>query len=697
MHAAAVLLALVLVAGSALAEPAFSFDSAPGKLPKTVVPVHYAVDLALNPEGRTITGSELIDIEVREPTARIVLNADDIAISAASIDDGAQRAAVSLDDDAETATLTFPRPLAIGMHRLRIAFTGKINTSGPGLYVVDYPTDNGVRRLISSHLAPADARRVFPCWDEPAFKATFALTVTVPRAFMAVSNMPVAHEQPVDAGAKKVTILPTPKMSSYLVQLTVGELERVSADADGVTVSVITTAGKSAQGRFALDSAVELLRYYNDYFDLPYSLPKLDLIAVPHGYVSAMEHWGAITFQESRLLFDPGASAGTARRSIFALIAHELAHQWFGNLVTMGWWNNLWLNEGFATWMEAKATEHFHPQWQTWLDTNDEKQSAMSLDARDAAHPIQQPIADESEAYAIFDNITYNKAAAIVRMLEAYLGEDAFRTGLRRYLAEHAYGNTTSGDLWHALAGASGKPIAAVAMGFIEQRGVPLIVSETICNAGEQRLRLRQERFNLPSRARNETQAQRRWQVPIAFGPLRAPQPAETVLLQQERQEIAAGQCGDPVKLNLGDIGYYRVEYDVASHSALAKSFALMSPADRVNMLTDAWALAEAGRASPASYFDLLDAVGSGDSRVVWEQAISTLRRLDRLALDRPERARFQVYARTKLRPVLDRLGWDEPRPDADGAGPLRARLIRTLGELGDERVIDEAKRRFTA
>jgi aminopeptidase N len=698
----AMALAIALAAASAAAaEPAYSFDATPGKLPKTVVPVHYAIDLKLNLDSRTIAGSELVEIDVRKPTARIVLNADNIAISAATVGNGAQRAAIALDDDAEIATLTFPRPLPAGRHQLRIAFTARLDKSGPGLYLIDYLTDRGSRRLVTSHFAPADARNLFPCWDEPAFKATFALTVTVPRSFMAVSNMPVAHEQLVNANQKKVAFQPTPRMSSYLLHLTTGELEQLSGEADGVAVSVITTEGKRAHGRFALDSAIELLRYFNDYFGVKYPLPKLDLIAVPHGPVSAMEHWGAVTFQEHRLLFDPAASAGTARRGIYALIAHELAHQWFGNLVTMGWWDNLWLNEGLATWMEAKATEHLHPRWRIWLGNNDEKQSAMGMDARGTAPPVRRPVADESEASAMFDDITYDKAGAVVRMLEGYLGEDAFRAGLRRYVAAHAYGNATTADLWAALEAASGKPVAAIAAPFIEQPGVPLVIAETRCAGDEQRMVLRQERFSigapsLPSPASGEGSA-RAWQVPIAIGPLRALRPSQTVLLKDERKELPAGRCGEPVKLNFGDIGYFRVEYDAAARAALARSFALMTSEDRVNLLTDGWALVEARRASPSTYLELVEEIGGDGSRAVWEQVIDTIRRLDRLQQGRPERAAFQAYGRAKLRPLLDRIGWDESRPDPEGIGPLRARLIQTLGELGDAEVLAEGRRRFAA
>jgi aminopeptidase N len=482
-------------------------------------------------------------------------------------------------------------------------------------------------------------------------------------------------------------------MSSYLFVLAAGELERLSAQADGVTVSVVTTAGKRTQGRFALDTAVDLLRYFNDYFGIKYPLPKLDLIAVPGGFGGAMENWGAITFFEGRLLFDPAANADAARRGIFSLIAHEIAHQWFGNLVTMGWWDNLWLNEGFATWMQVKAAEHLYPQWQSWLNSNARKQNAMGADARRTAHPIQQPVADESEAMTVFTGITYSKGQAVIRMLERYLGEDTFRAGIRRYLADHAYGSTTTADLWRALTAASGKPVASIAATFTEQAGVPLVVAQARGEGDEQRITLRQERYTI----RDPAPAPRRWQVPIAIGPLRALRPAETMLLTDEPREIVAGRCGEPVKINLGDVGYYRVEYDAASRAALAKSLPLMSAADRLNLIADGWALVEAGRAEPAAYLELIEEIASDDARAVWEQVIGTFSWLDWLARNRPERAAVAAYARAKLRPAFDRLGWDAAGPDADDSAMLRARLVRVLGDLGDQEIRAEARRRFDA
>src|SRR5499427_691368 len=367
LHIGLILLT-ALATGPAVAESAFSFGATPGKLPKTVAPIHYALDLTPDLDTLTFSGSEVVDIEVMEPTARLMLNAVDMTIEAVAIE-GEAAPQVTSDAAAQTVTFTFPHPIAAGRHQLRVSFTGRINRFGRGLFMVDYPTAEGRKRVMSSHLEPSDARRIFPSWDEPAFKATISLTVTVPRAFLAVSNMPVAREEPTGDGKKRVAFQPTPRMSSYLFVLAAGDLERTTADAGGVTVGVVATRGKAGQGRYALDTAVGLLRYYNQYFGVAYPLPKLDLIALPGGFSGAMENWGGITFFESRLLFDPASSARDSRRGIFSILAHEIAHQWFGDLVTMGWWDNLWLNEGFASWMQAKAAEHFYPQWRTWLNS----------------------------------------------------------------------------------------------------------------------------------------------------------------------------------------------------------------------------------------------------------------------------------------------------------------------------------------
>ena len=694
-YCGAMIAMMILVTGAVRAEALFSFEATPGKLSKTVVPISYSIELRPDAESLALPGVEVIDIDVREPTARLTLNAVNTTFASVTADDSAERADIALDVAAETATFTFAQPLAVGPHRLRIEFTARINKFDRGFFFVDYPTDGGVKRLLTSKLEPADARRIFPCWDEPAFKASFTLTVTVPRHFLAVGNMPVLREEPIEPNLKNVAFAPTPKMSTYLFVLTVGELERITAEAEGVTIGVVATAGKAAKGQFALDSAAKLLAWFNDYFGVKYPLPKLDLIALPGGFGGAMENWGGITFFESRLLFDPATNPDSARRGIFSIIAHEMAHQWFGDLVTMAWWDNLWLNEGFATCMATKAAEQFYPQWQSWLNGYGQKQFAMSLDARRTTHPIQQPIANESEAMIAFDAITYNKGQALIRMLENYLGEATFRDGIRAYMAAHAYGNTTTVDLWRALERAGHKPVTDIAASFTEQDGVPLISAETACSGDAQRLTLRQDRFVIaPARGGDAALPSRNWQVPIAVGPVGATRSPDVVLLQGST-EIPAGSCGEAIKVNLGDIGYFRVAYGPASRAALVKSLPQMSAIDRVNFLADSWAMVQGRRAEPPSYLELVEAISTDDRRAVWDQVIAVFSSLNRLSRGRAERPAVQRYISARLRPVLDRLGWDGGGSGDDDDSLLRGSLIWTLGELGDEEVIAEAKRRF--
>lgn len=690
--AAAVILTVAAAGGAAPAADApFAFDATPGRLPKTVVPTQYTVELRPDLEARKIPGSVMVELEVREATDRFTLNAVAMTIDRAMLDgDAALSAAVTMNGDGQTATLTFPRAIAPGKHRLAMDFVATLNPFGRGLFFTDYPTDAGPKRMIGSHLEPADARRVFPCWDEPAFKASIALTAVLPKEFLAVSNTPVEAEEPVDARTKRVRFAATPHMSTYLFVLVAGELERIAQRVEGVEIGVVAQKGKAEQGRFALESAAKLLPYYNRYFGAAYPLPKLDLVALPGGFRGAMENWGGITFFEPLILYDPARSAETTRRYAFAVLAHEMAHQWFGNLVTMAWWDNLWLNEGFASWMENKATDAIHPDWRVWLAYADAKQSAMAQDARRSTHPIQQPVPDESTAMQAFDGITYRKGQAFIRMLEAYLGEEPFRQGIALYMQRHAMGSATTVDLWRALEEASGRPVAPMAARFTEQPGVPLVLAQSRCGDGRQHLTLTQERFTL----NDPDAAALRWLVPVDLGPFGAKAPPTRVLLDGTA-EIAAGRCDEAVKLNLGDVGYYRVFYDADSFAALGAAMPRLTPEDRVNLLADAWALAEAGRVDAGRFLSLLAAIPADDHRAVWETVIRALTRIDYLQRGRPERAAFQQAARRVLRPAFDRLGWD-PRPgESADDGLLRPRLLRVLGELDDPATVAEANHRF--
>jgi len=441
------------------------------------VPVHY--DLAIVPDAaaKTFTGSVKIDIEVKKSTSQIVFNSADLAFSHVALSGVDETPKVSFDTARETATASFAAPLAPGHYTLSIDYTGKINNNAAGLFYLDYDSAGGEKRALFTQFENSDARRFLPCWDEPAQKATFTLSVTVPEAEMAVSNMPAASQTALPGGLKRVVFPQSPKMSSYLLFFGLGDFERISRQVNGVDVGVIVKRGDTAKAQYALDAAAHILPYYEDYFGVKYPLPKLDLIAGPgqSQFFGAMENWGAIFFFERDVLLDAKISTEADKRIVYIVVAHEMAHQWFGDLVTMQWWDDLWLNEGFASWMEFKSTDHFNPQWDLWLDSIGSKEGAMRIDARAGTHPIIQPIADVMQANEAFDTITYEKGQAVIRMLENYVGEDDFRAGVRNYIKAHAYGNTVTDDLWTELDKTAPAPISGVAHDFTLQAGIPLI------------------------------------------------------------------------------------------------------------------------------------------------------------------------------------------------------------------------------
>ncbi len=691
---AALLLPALAVPIAAKAEKPFDFATTPGKLPKTVIPSAYRIALKPDLTALTFTATEEVDITVARPTDTVMLNEIALAFKDVALkgEDGA-KATVTPDEKAQTATLHFPHPLSAGQHTLTIVYSGPIPETPAGLYYNDYDVAGAHKRMLVTQFESTDARRMFPGWDEPAFKATYSLTVTVPANFRAIANMPVAREEPAGTDMKTVTFGTTPKMSSYLLALVAGELDRIDQTAAQTDIGVVAVAGKAEQGRYGLEDASKILPYYNDYFGVKYPLPKLDLIAIPGNFAAgAMENWGAITYIDNDLLFDPATSSEGTRQAIFSVIAHEMAHQWSGDLVTMAWWDNIWLNEGFASWMDSKASDHFNPDWHVWLRAHADTEVAMAVDARRTTHPIQRVIKDESEADSAFDRITYLKGQAFIRMMETYLGEETFRDGMRRYMAAHAYSNSTTADLWAAMTAASGKPVAQIAAGFTEQPGIPLVKVKSQCAGGETVATLTQDRFTIHDPSAKKLT----WQIPVILGRVGGETP-QSLLLGEKPETVKFAGCGKPVKANMGDGGYYRVQYDDADLKALVAVYKEMTPADRVNLLGDVWAMAEAGRTTPDKFLELTKQLGGENELVVWTQVLSSLREIDDLERGSPDRGAFRAYSRGLLSPVLARIGWDPKPDDAPDVTLLRSSLIRILGRFEDPAVVAEARKRFEA
>jgi len=443
---------LVFAAGSALAAaappqaPAKSAVTAANvttQLPRGVVPTHY--DLAFTPDADklTFTASVKIAVEVVKPTTTITLQAADLEFVKVEMA-GVGAAKVSVDAEAQTATFTFDKPVSAGAHVLAIDYSGKIYKQAAGLFALDYDTDQGKKRALYTQFENSDARRFIPSWDEPFFKATYDVQVTVPTGQMAIGNMPIAKTEDLPGGKSKVTFATSPKMSTYLLFFGLGDFDRATAKVGDVEMGVITKKGDLAKADFALKSSGPILQWYNDYFGAPYPLPKLDHIAAPgqSQFFSAMENWGAIFYFEYALLDDPAISTQGDRQNIYTTVAHEMAHQWFGDLVTMQWWDDLWLNEGFASWMESRATEHFHPEWNSQLGSVANREYAMGLDSLATTHPVVQHVETVDQASQAFDAITYEKGEAVIRMLEGYVGPEAWRSGVRAYIKAHAHGNT---------------------------------------------------------------------------------------------------------------------------------------------------------------------------------------------------------------------------------------------------------------
>jgi aminopeptidase N len=678
------------LAPSAWCGAPFSFGSAPGRLPKNVVPVSYDVAVVPDADALRLTGTESVQLQFRAATATVQFNSLNETLSHVLLD-GKPVKSVSSSDERQLTTVTLTKPV-IGLHTLSFSYSGKIETQPQGLFAQKYTKPGGGQAvLLSTQMEATDARRMFPCWDEPAFRAYFRLTVTVPKSWALVGNMPIARRT-VRGQSATVSFRRSPKMPSYLVEFTAGDLREVSAARGGTRFGVWAVAGHEQDGVVALASAQDILADYNDYFAYPYPLPKLDSIAVPGGFSGAMENWGAITYNERALLVGPSSTMQN-RQTVFSIQAHEMAHQWFGDLVTMGWWDDTWLNESFASWLAAKETAARHPKWRWWEQEDESRESAMTADARATSHAIEQQVTNELEAINSFDSdITYSKGEALLRMLEAYIGEDVFRQGIRSYMKNRAYSNAAAADLWNALGQASGKNIPAVAAPWIEKPGFPLVSVTAACDSsGNRSVTLRQKRFLLNGGSANAAE----WQVPLRIRTGTAA--ARTVLLDTQEQKTAAGRCDEALTVNADAVGYYRVQYDADTLAVNTRLFQSAVDGDRIALLGDQWALVGSGEAPLQNFLALASSMGADRDARAWQQIVRALAIIEYAERGSPGHQAFAAYARALIKPVADELGWDAAPQETPDVGDLRDTLLRDLSRWDDQATIGEARRRFAA
>jgi aminopeptidase N len=690
---AASAVALLINAASAAPAPAqapFSFDTAPGHLPKNVIPLDYKVAITPNIEARTLRGDEQVKLLFRASSATIQFNALNMRFDRVRFD-GKPVKSVTIDEERQIATVTLASSAAPGQHTLSLSYTGKIETGPRGLFAQPFVKPDGARDiLLSTQFEGTEARRMFPCWDEPAFRSTFKLTATVPAKWAATSNMPV-ERRVVHGSTATTTFQRSPRMPSYLVEFTSGDLAKISTRAGATTINVWAVRGQEKNGEVALNDARQILLDFNEYFGYPFPLPKLDAIAVPGGLQGAMENWGAITYNDQTLLLTPTSTIDN-RQLVFSISAHEMAHQWNGDLVTMGWWDDIWLNESFASWGAAKETDKRNPTWRVREQEDAGKEAAMRVDARVGSQPIHNPVIDELAPQNGADPlIIYNKGQAVLRMLEAYIGPEAFRDGIRAYMKARAFSNATSADLWNALSSASGRDIGALANIWIEQPGFPLVSVAASCDAsGARTITLSQQRFLL----QGGDPARPHWNVPlrIRVGVNGTPQ---SLLLTQEGQAAPAGKCDQPLSINAGADGFYRVAYDAATLRMNTQQFASLPAGDRIAMLDDQWALVENGAQDLSTYLALATAMGDDLNERAWNQILGALDTIERAERGTPGHDAYLSYARSILKPVALRLGWQQGPQEIPGVQRLRRSVIARLGAWGDHEMVAEARKRF--
>jgi puromycin-sensitive aminopeptidase len=664
------------------------------RLPGTVRPRRYQITLRPDLDAATFAGSVRIESEVREATDQVVLHAADLEIGRAVIDQDGRSVDAEVDLDAERERLSLhpDAPLVPGSATITIEFTGVLNDQLRGFYRSTFVDEGGVDRVLATtQFEATDARRAFPCWDEPEHKAVFAVTLEVPDNLLAVSNAREVERLPLDDGLVGVRFADTMIMSTYLVAFVVGPLEVTEpvATAGGTELRIVHPPGQAALTGFALEVGAFALEFFADYYDIPYPGDKLDLVAIPDFAFGAMENLGCVTFREVLLLVEPDRATQPELQNVVDVISHELAHMWFGDLVTMRWWNGIWLNEAFATFMEMLATDAFRPAWERWVSFAAARTSALDVDALHATRPIEYPVHSPADAEGMFDILTYEKGAATVRMLERHLGEADFRRGISAYLAEHAHGSTETGDLWDALEAASGEPARRIMDSWIFQGGYPVV---TVTLDGHE-LVLDQDRFTYLPGADPA-----RWAVPVHVRHgIGGNTGTDRVLLEDRSEPLLLPGAPDWLVANGEGDGFFRVAYEpVLLDRTVARAQDHLRPVERYALVDDAWAFVLADRMTAPAWLDLAERFGAERDLTVWDRLLAGLRALDRL-VDGAARDRLRDRVLGLTAPAAEELGPFPSDGDDDRRRQLRASLLAARGSAGDEAAVEQAERLHAA
>jgi puromycin-sensitive aminopeptidase len=656
---------------------------APYRLPRHARPRRYELRLTPDLDAATFAGDVSIDVEVLEPCDHLVLHAADLDVSAAKLRAGDQvlAAEVSLDPELQQLRLALPRPVEAGSYRLDIGFEGVLNDQLRGFYRSTFTDQSGRERVIATtQFEASDARRAFPCWDEPDFKATFRIRLVVDPDLTGISNAPLESRVERDDGKVELCFAESMVMSTYIVAFVVGPYELTEpAEAAGVPVRVAAVPAKLHLSAYALDAAIHAVEFLSRYFGIPYPGEKLDHVAVPDFAFGAMENLGCVTYRESLLLADPATAAQNELQRIATVVAHETAHMWFGDLVTMKWWNGIWLNEAFATFMELTTTEAYRPEWEVWTGFGAGKAAAMSTDGLRATRSVEFPVGRPEEAEAMFDVLTYQKGGSVLRMLEQYLGPETFRKGISHYLATHAHGNTESSDLWDAIEAVSGEPVRQIMTSWIHQGGYPMI-SVGLDGSDPSVVKLSQRRFLSDGSDSPET-----WAVPVNLrASVNGQVQRERLLLDSESGSFSFAGPVDWVVVNDGAWGFYRTRYSTELWQRLSSAGPLkvLGPLERLQLVGDIWAALSAGQADLGDWAEIALAVAGEPDPDVWGALAGQLHLLDLLAAD-ADRPALESFARRLARPTWERLGWEPEAGEGNRTAIARSRVLSALASTG--------------